>query len=163
MRYRAILPLLVLQPILFSAALTGYGQSPCAGNPPSIRSSTGYFTICGNSPVLLNSTSATGNVWLQNGVPLDSSNASLVVTQTGSYRLIVTDPSGCRDSSATVTITGEPGPAAPQLTADGPTELCKGGSVGLLCSSDVGNQWFDNNVAMPGITGSQFLATTPGR
>jgi len=113
--------------------------------------------------VLLNSTSATGNVWLQNGVPLDSSNASLVVTQTGSYRLIVTDPSGCRDSSATVTITGEPGPAAPQLTADGPTELCKGGSVGLLCSSDVGNQWFDNNVAMPGITGSQFLATTPGR
>ena len=129
---------------------------------PTIQSSSGYFTICGTNPLLLNSSSPTGNRWLDNGVLLDSTGASLVVTRSGAYQLVVIDQQGCHDSSTVVNVVAEPGPPAPVLTASGPTLICSGGSVTLSCSSDAGNQWYDNNIALPGTTGSDFLATDAG-
>jgi hypothetical protein len=159
---RTTLRLLLLQSIFFLTAYSSDGQGPCALGAPTIRSNSGYYAICGKSPLLLASSSPTGNRWLGNGVPLDSTGASLVVTQAGAYQLVVTGTAGCRDSSVVVDVVADPGPPVPVLSASGPTTICSGSSVTLSCTSDVGNQWYDNNLALAGITGSEYLATGVG-
>src|SRR5580692_1984744 len=70
--------------LLFAAVNNDYGQCSMSG-APSIRSSTGYWAICGNNALLLTSSSSTGNTWLLDGQAFDSSSASIGVTQPGNY------------------------------------------------------------------------------
>ncbi len=130
---------------------------------PAIQSNTGSFAVCGSSGLLLTSGSATGNVWYYNGAPLDSTGAALAVTQSGNYSVVVTNGVGCSDTSAVQVVTFDPGPPPPVLTASGSLTICAGSSVTLYSSASTGNQWYEGNIALPGVTGSQYLADQSGQ
>ncbi|HET6253350.1 MAG TPA: T9SS type A sorting domain-containing protein [Puia sp.] len=130
---------------------------------PTIRSSTGSFTVCANSALLLTSSSVTGNIWYFNGTLLDSTAASVAVTQGGNYSVVVTNAAGCSDTSMVQVVTLDPGPPTPVLTASGSTTICIGSSVTLSSSSGTGNQWYEGNEPLPGITGSEYLVNQAGQ
>jgi hypothetical protein len=130
---------------------------------PTVQSSTGSYTVCGNSDLLLTSSSGTGNVWLFNGTPLDSTGASLTVTQGGNYSVVVTNAAGCSDTSLVTVVTADPGPPTPVILASGSTTICTGGSVTLTSSSSTGDQWYDGNTALPGMTGFDYLVSQAGQ
>ncbi len=140
----------------------GYGQcSP--GGAPTIRSSSGYWAICGNNALLLTSSSLTGNTWFLDGQVINSSSASIGVTQPGNYRLVVNDGAGCSDTSAVQAVFFDAGPPMPVVTtAGGSTLICKGTGLGMSSSAGAGNQWFFGVTAIPGQTGSSYIATSAG-
>jgi hypothetical protein len=155
-------PLLLVVVTLCGVVSDGYGQCSTSG-APTIRSSTGYWAICGNNALLLTSSSPTGNTWLLDGQVIDSSSASIGVTQPGNYRLVVTDGAGCTDTSAVQAVTFDAGPPPPVVTTSGgSTLICKGSSLTLSSSAGTGNQWFLGVTAIPGQTGSSYVASSAG-
>jgi hypothetical protein len=143
------------------------GTSPCqpGASPPTplIRSSTGYWAICGNNALLLTSSSPTGNTWFLDGQPLDSATALIGVTQPGFYSVVVTNAAGCSDTSAVEQVTADAGPPTPVVTTvSDATMICKGGGLVLLSSASTGNQWFVGETALPGQNTSTYLATSAG-
>jgi hypothetical protein len=123
----------------------------------------GPTTFCPGGSVTLTSSSATGNQWKLNGNPIGgATNQSYSATASGNYTVVVTS-SGCGSApSAATTVTVNPVPATPTITAGGPTTFCPGGSVTLTSSSATGNQWYLNGNAIGGATGQQFGATASG-
>ncbi|MGC4042129.1 MAG: T9SS type A sorting domain-containing protein [Flavobacterium sp.] len=103
---------------------------------PTITAS-GTTTFCTGGSVTLTSSSATGNVW-SNG----ETTASITVTSTGNYSVTVAE-NGCSSSAASsaISVTVNPIPATPTITASGATTFCQGGSVTLTSSSATGNLW----------------------
>lgn len=129
---------------------------------PSIRSSTGSWVVCGNGQMVLTSANSTGNTWFLNGRAVDSGSSTYVVTQSGNYSLAVLYPNGCRDTSAVQPVVLDPGPPTPVLTTSGSPIICNGSSVMLYSSSGSGNQWYEGNSLLPGMTGTEFSADSAG-
>lgn len=96
----------------------------------------GPTTFCSGGAVTLTSSSATGNVW-----STGATTQSITVSTGGSYSVTVTDGNGCSSASAATTVTVNPLPAAPTITAGGSTTFCSGGSVTLTSSAATGNVW----------------------
>ena len=74
---------------------------------------TGPTTMCGS--VLLNANPGTGLIyqWRKNGIPISGAiNANYVATTNGSYKVVVTNSSGCTDSSSAINVTVYPKPTA---------------------------------------------------
>ena len=116
-----------------SAAMAVTATTPPA--QPAI-SASGPTSFCSGGNVTLTSSSATGNQWKLNGVPLGGEvNPSLVATASGNYTVVVTDGNNCSSESAPTTVTVNPVPAVPTITAGGPTTFCSGGSVTLTASA----------------------------
>ena len=67
----------------------------------------------------------------------------LTVTQSGRFRLTVTDANGCSatESSDELTVTVNPLPPAPRISAGGPTTFCPESSVTLTSTEGVGYRW----------------------
>jgi hypothetical protein len=104
-------------------------------NIPFITPS-GQTTFCSGGTVTLNSSSSSGNLWSNN-----STGQSIVVNSSGIYSVSTSDLNGCSSVSAPVTITVNPIPGAPAISANGPTTFCSGGNVSLISSSQNGNNW----------------------
>ena len=102
---------------------------------PTITAS-GSTTICSGNSVVLTSSAATGNTW-SNG----ATTPSITVTTPGTYSVIVNNGSCVSPSSAGTTVTVNPLPATPTISASGPITFCEGGSVNLTASSSTGNTW----------------------
>lgn len=137
---------------------------------PTITTS-GPTNFCAGGSVTLTSSPGTIYTW-SNGATTPSINA----TASGSYTVVVTNANGCQSAFSTATIViVNPLPAAPTLSAGGPTIFCAGGSVTL--SSSVGSTylWSDGsttpviNVTSSGgytaritnINGCQSVASVP--
>lgn len=100
--------------------------------------------------------------WLRNGVLVPGqSSANFTVNQAGNYQLIVTNASGCRDSSDTVSIRIRPQPLA-TLLLSGPTQFCEGDTVVLRgpISNQLSYQWFRNGLLMPQNSDSLSVTTS---
>ena len=110
----------------------------------------GPTTFCAGGSVVLTSSSATGNTW-SNG----ATTQSITVTTSGNYTVTVSNGS-CSATSAVTTVTVNPLPATPTITAGGPTTFCAGGSVVLTSSSATGNTWSN------GATTQSITVTTSG-
>jgi hypothetical protein len=108
------------------------------------------------------------------GLTYTWSNASGVVgtgssysaTVSGVYTVIGSDPvTGCTSpASSGITVTVNPTPPKPDITAGGPLTFCSGSSL-LLTSSSVGAgtyQWFNGGTAIPGETNPTYNAITSG-
>lgn len=69
---------------------------------------------------------------------------------------------GCsKDISITISVNAVP--AAPAISASGgATTFCQGGSVTLTSTATADNQWYRDNVVIPGATNQTYNATTTG-
>ncbi|MFN8395559.1 MAG: PKD domain-containing protein [Bacteroidia bacterium] len=103
---------------------------------PTITAS-GPTSFCVGSSVTLTSSSSTGNTWSPGG----ATTSSIVVTNSGSYTVQVSNAFGCTATSAPTVVTASPQPATPTITANGPTTFCQGGNVTLTSSSATNNTW----------------------
>lgn len=120
------------------------------------------LTFCSGKSIALTSSSATGNQWYRNDVKLTDTANKLIVTSSGNYRVQVTNSSGCINTSLATTVTVNPLPAIPVVTASGSSTICAGEKVVLSSSADEGNQWLKNGVAIAGFTAKTYEATTAG-
>jgi hypothetical protein len=96
----------------------------------------GATIFCEGGSVTLTSSESAGNTWSTS----DMSNA-IVVSTSGTYLVTYTDINGCSATSAPVTVTVNPLPSTPSITAGGATTLCEGGSVTLTSSEMSNNEW----------------------
>jgi len=106
----------------------------------------GPLTFCGGGSVVLTSSSATGNTW-----STGATTQSITVTTSGTYT-VTRAASGCTSAaSAGTTVTVNPIPATPTITAGGPLTFCAGGNIVLTSSSATGNTW-STGATTPSIT-----------
>ncbi|HKS24725.1 MAG TPA: hypothetical protein VJZ76_18150, partial [Thermoanaerobaculia bacterium] len=122
----------------------------------------GATTFCAGGSVTLTSSSGTGNQWYLNGTAIGGATANTYsATATGNYTVRVTNTCTSNPSAA-VSVTVNPLPATPTITAGGATTFCDGGSVTLTSSSATGNQWYLNGSAISGATSNTYSATASG-
>jgi gliding motility-associated-like protein len=108
--------------------------------PPSQATITanGATSFCQGDSVALFASAGTAYLWNPNG----ETSQSIVVSQSGSYSVQVTAANGCTSVSNPVTVTVLSGSGNPaQITANGPTTFCLGGSVTLTSNNPTGNLW----------------------
>lgn len=99
-------------------------------------SAGGPVTFCNGGSVTLTSSQASGIMWSDN-----STTQAITVSSSGSYDVTYTDANGCSATSAPTTVTVNPNPSAPTISANGPTTFCTGDSVLLTSSQATGNMW----------------------
>lgn len=105
-------------------------------NPLPVISAGGPTTFCEGGNVVLTSDAISGNVW-SNG----ETTQSITVSTTGNYSVTVTDNNLCSSTSLITTVTVNPLPAIPTVTANGPLTFCDGNSVTLTSNLTSGNLW----------------------
>ncbi|MFT3911053.1 MAG: T9SS type A sorting domain-containing protein [Ferruginibacter sp.] len=122
----------------------------------------GPVTQCGGTVTL---TASTPGAWQWNleGSPIDgANNQTLIVSASGNYSVTVTNEFGCSATSAVTSVTINPVPATPTISAGGPITFCEGGSVTLTSSSATNNQWNLNGAPIGGTTNSTLVVTASG-
>jgi gliding motility-associated-like protein len=103
---------------------------------PTITAS-GPTTFCAGGSVTLTSSVGTSYLW-SNGATTQNIN----ISTGGSYKVQVTNASGCLSAASAVTIvTVNVLPATPTITADGPTTFCTGGNVTLTSNAEASYLW----------------------
>ncbi len=139
MRISLFLHQLFLSTLLFvlpSAAALACNQLPV----PSI-SSSGQLTFCEGQTVTLNSSTGIGYTyqWRKDGVNIqNATSSSYVVSQTGSYTVVVTLDT-CSKTSLAANVTVNPVPVATLSASD--TIICQSESVTLTAGGGVSYAW----------------------
>lgn len=128
---------------------------------------TGSSSICPGASVALTATAVTNETyqWRFNGSAILGANANAyTASSSGSYTVTLTDANGCSSTSAGTTLTVDPVPATPVLTASGPTTICIGDNVSLLASTSGASayQWYSAGTAITGATTSTYTASSAG-
>ncbi|TMI91979.1 MAG: hypothetical protein E6H08_12610 [Bacteroidetes bacterium] len=128
--------------------------------------------ICeGSTSVSGTSTEANGTVIdvLKNGVSQGTTTVSAgtwtktsLTLASGDIITATATASGKCISATSSSVTVNPTPATPTISAGGSTTICNGGSVLLTSSSTTGNQWYKDAVLIGGATNQTFSATTAG-
>ncbi|MCG3164755.1 MAG: hypothetical protein POELPBGB_00514 [Bacteroidia bacterium] len=128
---------------------------------PAVPTISGTAEFCTGGSTTLTSSSATGNVWSPGG----ATTQSVVVNTATDYSVTVT-ANGCSSTSAATTVTENPLPATPTVTANGATTFCDPGSVDLTSSSATGNVWSPGGATTQTISadasGSYSVTVTDG-
>jgi hypothetical protein len=127
--------------------------------PSTMASITGPSSICqGSSGVLKASPTGLSYHWEKNGQQQPGTTDSLAVTDSGSYSVIVTNSSGCFDSTS-VSVGVNPIPSA---SITGPQSFCSG-AMGLLRASPVGlaYKWLRNGM-LQSTTGDSLTVSDSG-
>ncbi len=109
-------------------------------------SANGPLTFCDGGNVVLTSSESNGNLW-SNG----TSSQVISVNFAGSYSVTFTDVNGCSATSAPITVTVYPLPAAPTISANGSLTFCEGGNV-VLNSSEANGILWSNGSAFQSLT-----------
>ena len=113
---------------------------------------SGPTSFCAGSSVVLSSNVSSGNLW-----STGETTQSITVSSSGTYFVNVTDGNGCTSSkSPNTVVTVNPLPAAPTISAIGPTSFCSGSSVTLSANFGSGITWSD------GSTGSSIVVSQSG-
>ncbi len=137
--------------------LAGPGATITAGGPTS---------FCPGGTVALSANTGTGltYLWMRDGATISGATAAVyTATLAGAYRVVVTNSSGCRDTSAAVVVTMLPGPGA-TITAGGPTSFCAGGSVVLNANTGTGlsHVWLRDGAVISGATAAILTVSQAG-
>ena len=145
-----------------SAGTTVTVNSP----PPALAvSAGGPTTFCTGGSVLLTSTYNTTGAyqWYFNGTAIPGAVFYQYTANASGTYTVTRELSGCTSPvSAGTTVTVNPTPATPSISAGGPTTFCTGGSVILTSSSASGNQWYRNGTIISGATAQTYAANTSG-
>ncbi len=143
-----------------TAAITIHPQ------PSATLTAGSPISICAGDSVQLNASTGAGYsyIWQRNGsVITGAASPVFYAKNTGNYRVLLTDPTGCSDTSGLLTVTINPLPAA-TLSALGSTSFCAGDSVELKASSGTGfiYSWKLDGTPIPGPYGTSYQAKVPG-
>ncbi|RYU72061.1 Ig-like domain-containing protein, partial [Hymenobacter persicinus] len=124
--------------------------------PTATLTAGGATTFCQGGSVTLTANATTGNTYqyfLNGAIISGATNPTYSATTSGSYTVQLTNATGCFTVSAPVVVTVNPTPATPTLT----TTTQASGAVLLTSSAATGNQFYRNNVLIPGATGQTYL------
>jgi D-lyxose ketol-isomerase len=99
-------------------------------------SAGGPTTFCAGGNVTLTAPAGYTYAW-SNG----ATTQSIVVSASGSFSVAVMNANGCSATSAATSVTVNPNPATPTITAGGPTTFCAGGSVTLTAPAGYTYAW----------------------
>jgi gliding motility-associated-like protein len=109
-------------------------------SPPPVVTVTPNSSVCSGNTIQLNATGGTTYRWFPS-TGLNNPNISnpiATVTSAITYKVVVTNAGGCRDSANT-TISINAGPA---ITHSGNAQICQGDSVQLSAGGGASYQWF---------------------
>lgn len=123
---------------------------------PSVQiNAQGPTNFCQGGTVVLQSSVSIGNQWYQNGAAIAGATAdTLLVTASGTYTDQLNFPNLTTPSSSPVSITVNPIPVAPLITAAG---------NGLASSASSGNQWYQDTLTeIPGATTQIYVPADSG-
>jgi hypothetical protein len=127
---------------------------------PIITSVGAVTAICAGNNLTLTSSVGTGIQWFKDAVAISAANTSTyIASQSGNFT--VTASNGCGTANSAVfnlTVNALPAPAS--IAASSNTSFCIGDSVLLTSSVNSGNNWYGNNVLIPGATQKIFAAKT---
>ncbi len=136
--------------------------------PNAAVSVNGKTTFCNGDSVVLSAeyNSLYNYQWRLDNNDLSDGLSSTykVKTYSGSYSVRITNPlANCISTSAQTTVTINPIPASPYISASGPTQFCQGDSVILSVTNtpDYDYQWILNGGAV-GDNSNKFAARTDG-
>jgi PKD repeat protein len=118
---------------------------------PAAISAGGPTTFCQGGSVILTASAGSAYAWSN-----ADTTQSIVATLPGTYSVSVDDINGCATSAASVTVTVNPNPALPVLSASGSTSLCLGDTV--ILSSDTASSYLWST----GAASASILVTTAG-
>ena len=118
--------------------------------PVPTITANGPTEFCDEGSVELTSSVADSYFWAPNA----ETTQSITVTESGVYRVTVTDENGCQGTSAPVNVTVYDLPE-PTITASGPLTICPEDSVTLTSSSASSYEWSPNGETTQSITISE--------
>ncbi|HRH34253.1 MAG TPA: CARDB domain-containing protein, partial [Catalimonadaceae bacterium] len=131
--------------------------------PAPVISPTGTVTICQGQQATFNLTNFVAGQTVrwkdENATILGTGNGVSVSVTSGVY-VVVSNASGCRDSSAMAFVQV----VNPTLAPTGPIDLCAGNSTNLTLSGSgtASIKWFRNNQEIPGQTGPILSVNSGG-
>jgi hypothetical protein len=114
--------------------------------------------------VTLTSSAASGNQWYLGGTAIGGATGqSYTASAAGDYTVTVTGAGGCNATSAATTVTVNPTPSTPTISADGATTFCEGQTIILSDPTATGTmQWYYNSSPVSGGTLNNLAATASG-
>jgi len=127
-------------------------------------SASGPVIICEGGSVVLKSSLSGFYQWFKDGIVLNGENKqTLNVTQSGQYSIVTSNSNGCTsESSELINVNVIPIPQRPAITYQGALNICEGNAVVLKSSVTEGNQWFKDNVLIPGANAQTYVAKEGG-
>lgn len=118
-------------------------------------------SICTGGSTTLTATGGDSYTWFKDGVEINGeTNATLNVTQAGTYSVTIHqgDCTGQGSNTSTVTVTSAPtGNISPSSTS-----ICQGGNATLTATGGTSYTWFRNGKEIDGETGATLNVTQPG-
>ena len=119
--------------------------------------------ICFGDSIILSSSATTGNQWYKNSIAIPGATGmAYTVGYSGVYTDSITNSSGCKSVSSLDTVIVNSLPAKPIISMSKTGPICFGDSIILSSSSVIGNQWYVNNIAIPGATGVSYTVAYSG-
>ncbi|HSY49453.1 MAG TPA: hypothetical protein VLC46_11620 [Thermoanaerobaculia bacterium] len=124
----------------YGCSWTGSQIVPVTANPPTpVITASGPTTFCHGNVITLTAPAGYSYQWRFGSSNVDTAQ-SIVIGESGSYTVTVTDANGCSATSTPTMITANALPVA-TITAGGATTICAGGSVTLTASSGASYLW----------------------
>jgi hypothetical protein len=118
--------------------------------------------ICAGSSTQLTANGASTYSWAPAAGLNTTSGAVVMASPTTTTTYTVTGYIGTCSKDLSVTVTVNPIPAAPTISASGPTSFCTGSNVTLTSSATANNQWYKDGAVIAGATNQTYIATTAG-
>ncbi|MBN2747718.1 MAG: VCBS repeat-containing protein [Bacteroidales bacterium] len=134
--------------------------------PSATVTAGGATTFCQGATVILNANSGSNlnYQWKKDNSTISGATSSgYTASESGDYKVVVTDTNSCVDSSTAISVTVNPLPTA-TATAGGATTFCQGATVNLNANSgaNLSYQWKKDNSTISGATSSGYTASESG-
>lgn len=132
------------------SAAVNITQNPSPAQPIIL----GANEFCAGDSVVLRTGAANTYIWYKNSLPIqNATNDSLVVKESGNYKVKITNNFGCEASSTDFAVVLNPLPAKPIITRDS-----------TLLTSTASNfyQWYKNDVEIPFATQQTYRVLETG-
>ncbi len=147
--------------VFTQAITTGLLDAP----PAPVIEANNDLEFCEGDSVILSFDEIEGcsSYWIYGADTVDMNSYSFMATQEGTYTVRLENENGCT-SDAEVDINVIPAPSPVNISLDGNPSFCEGESVTLSVTAESGfnYQWYNQNGAISGATGTSYEATETG-